>query len=305
MCSNIISALYPLYFSQFLMGGGPIEHSKNYKYSREIKIIYDYSATAIIISLIIIYIIYQYNEILSQNLEKSALMKFINIMFFITVMGFSLVSFSWSKIHKNSTKKLWKKLYLIDSDLKNAGLKLNYTYIKVSSIRFLIFGLVSINVYILYLLLNQKFADKSKAITAYGLLYFGMLNHMSVICSFLTLIRTINHILDKIIKKIKIGLEESKNKKLLLKKIMSIYHDLYNILKLVNTIFSAQILLSFALSFVFFTFQSYNIVSSMYNHSPYLKYSVAAIIFTIIGIIEKFVIAFVCHKCMFKVSRKM
>ncbi|XP_044263075.1 gustatory receptor 8a-like [Tribolium madens] len=243
----------------------------------------------------------QFNQLLSEDLEKNTLMKFINIMYFVTVAGFTFVSFIWTKIHGNSTVKLRKDLCLIDINIKNLNIHLDYNYVRTSIVRFLVLGLLSINIYFLYLLLSQSFAHKYKAMFAYGLLYFGMLHHMSVICSYLTLIRTVSHIHEKMIEKTKTSLEHSKsNRKFILKRLMCIYHDLYGILKLVNSIFSAQILFSFALSFLLLTIQCYNIVSSIYNHSPYLKYSVAAIIYVSVGILEKFVIALVCHKCMFR-----
>nr|XP_015839735.1 PREDICTED: uncharacterized protein LOC107398824 [Tribolium castaneum] len=244
---------------------------------------------------------YQFNQLLTEDLEKNVLMKFINIMYFVTVVGFTLVSFIWTKIHKKSTVELWKNLRLIDNEIKHLDIHLNYSYIKTSTVRFLMFGLVSINIYLLYLLLSQNFADKYKALLAYGLLYFGMLNHMSVICSYLTLIRIVSHIQGRMIEKTQTSLDQPKhNKKIVLKRLMCIYHDLYGILKLVNSIFSAQILFSFALSFLLLTVQCFNIVSSVYNHSPYFNYSLAAIIFVSVGILEKFVVALVCHKCMLK-----
>lgn len=301
---GVIAALYPLHIAQFLMGCVSIKLPRN---NTSFKIInrkmYDYTAFAVIFMMITAYIIYRQQR--PEDLDATTLARFINLLYFLIVIGFPLISFFWTNFQKRSTEKLWTDLDKVDTEIKHLGIQLNYNYIKNTSTRFLFLGICNIHLYIIYMVVSQTFVDKLQGGIAYGLQYFAALNHMSVVCSFVTLIRTISHMLEKLTRKFERMHENSAIRRVLvLRKIMRVYHELYDLHKLVSKIFSVQVLLSFAISFVLLTLQSYNIMCGIYNDTPYFKYSVMALIFVVVITLEKFIITFCCHQCMYRVSWK-
>jgi hypothetical protein len=301
---GVIAALYPLHIAQFLMGCVSIKLPRN---NTNFKIInrkmYDYTAFAVIFMMITVYIIYRQHR--PEDLDATTLARFINLLYFLIVIGFPLISFFWTNFQKRSTEKLWTDLDKVDTEIKHLGIQLNYNFIKNTSTRFLFLGICNIHLYIIYMVVSQTFVDKLQGGIAYGLQYFAALNHMSVVCSFVTLIRTISHMLEKLTRKFEMMHENSAIRRVLvLRKIMRVYHELYDLHKLVSKIFSVQVLLSFAISFVLLTLQSYNIMCGIYNDTPYFKYSVMALIFVVVITLEKFIITFCCHQCMYRVSWK-
>ena len=302
---GLVWAFYPLYITHFLMGHPPFKLSKSRINDNVSKKLYNIFALIVIVLLILVYVVYRHQSVVNNpDLNHSALIKFINMVYFAVVLGFTLVSYIWSAIQRTHTVKLWKKIIKIDNDMKSVGIRPNYTYISRSSLRFLFCSLISLHTYILYLLFSQEFHDKLQAFTSYGLLYFGVLNHTAVTCSFVTLMRFVNHILDVLIKKTESVLANPDVRcDHHLRRIMCVYHRLFEISKLISQTFSVQLLLSFGISFVMLTFQSYNVICSAYNGSPHLKYAFAGIIFVLMGVFEKFVIVVTCHKCMNQVSK--
>lgn len=305
MCANIIEALYPSYLYQFLLGGAPIKivwGRSHHRIAPNSKV-YE-NICLLFVSTFIILTTFNHFFLLCHEIEKG-LIKFMTLLYFLVIIGFVSQNFILTRLRKKSTAILWQKLDEIDREICNFGLKLDYKQIKWSTIRFILLGVSNITCYFVYLLVTKEnWVHPLKGYIGYSILYLSVLIYISVTCSFLAFIRAISHILDVLIKRIvvEMGKKEGISKKVYkLRVFMRFQQKLGDVLRLTNHVFSLQILFSFGVSFVVITFQSYMILCTVYNQSRYLKYAFAALVWITLSLLEKFVITFASHKCMFRV----
>lgn len=296
--NNIISAIYPSYIGQFLIGCAPIKISQN---RNILKIthrrVYD-CFIIIILLVIILFIWYRYTSMTSDDFNNNGLVKFIATVYFLTVTGLISTNVINTRVQKYEMAEFLYKLNKVDKEIRNNAIKLKYSNIKRFSTKFLFVGFGSFTIYLLYLVSTQKFRNKLQGNFSYGLLYLAIINHISYTCSFVTIIKIVKNMAEEIMKKI----EDLLLQQVSLIRIMKLHQEIYELLQMGSKIYAAQLLFSFAVSFMIITFQTYTIFCAVYNNSPYLKYSFASIIWIVFFVIEKMVLTFSCHKCMFRVS---
>jgi hypothetical protein len=302
--SDIISALYPSYIAQFLIGCAPFKISKS---RNGIKIterrIYD-RLTTVLVLMVISFICCRYYVMDLKDFNNNSLLKFMTTSYFVVVGGLITTNFISTRTKKPAIVKLWMELYEIDKNIRSTGIKLKYSTIKWSSVRFLSLGFSSITTYMIYLLTSQNFKNRLQGYVTYGSLYLGALHYISFTCSFLTLIRSTVEMTEQLLKKVDNVLVCKSTQKVPLSKLMILHQQLFDLLQLIGQVFATQILLSFAISFTLITFQSYSILCAVHNHSRYLRYSFASIIWIVVVTVDKMAVTFACHKCMFRVSLK-
>jgi hypothetical protein len=298
--SDIISALYPSYIAQFLIGCAPFKISKS---RNGIKIterrIYD-RLTTVLVLMVISFICCRYYVMDLKDFNNNSLLKFMTTSYFVVVGGLITTNFISTRTKKPAIVKLWMELYEIDKNIRSTGIKLKYSTIKWSSVRFLSLGFISITTYMIYLLTSQNFKNRLQGYVTYGSLYLGALHYISFTCSFLTLIRSTVEMTEQLLKKVDNVLVCKSTQKVPLSKLMILHQQLFDLLQLIGQVFATQILLSFAISFTLITFQSYSILCAVHNHSRYLRYSFASIIWIVVVTADKMAVTFACHKCMFR-----
>ncbi|KAJ3641777.1 hypothetical protein Zmor_028256 [Zophobas morio] len=126
MTNNIVSALYPTYVSQMLIGCAPFKILKTRTGLRvENRTTYDYLARIILV-IILSFIFCRYSSMNFHDFKDSSLVKLMTTSYFFIVSGIITINVVCSRTQKRSAILLVQRMYDVDNELKGIGVKLNY-----------------------------------------------------------------------------------------------------------------------------------------------------------------------------------